>query len=231
MTSSQHSRIDTTRRLFLSSAAGLAAGGTALALAIPSASSASAAAQVLAQPDTAKASPELREAVSKLMDAHDELVVARARVVEADTKMDAWHDENPQPDGKRPYKRWARRSNDAWEEIMGGSLDAQREAEKLFRKARLAVAEIRPADMNDLALMAAAAGTYDEEFLTVGQVGDDFLRCRARLGRFSANAASPRSTAWIAIRTGVQTTACRDRGHPAPVPFFVWRLSTETLPL
>jgi hypothetical protein len=42
-------------------------------------------------------------------------------------------------------------------------------AEKLFRKARLAVAEIRPADMNDLALMAAAAGTYDEEFLTVGQ--------------------------------------------------------------
>ena len=169
MTSSEHSRIDTTRRLFLSSAAGLAAGGTALALAIPSASSASAAAQVLAQPDTANANLELREAVSKLMDAHDELVVARARVVEADTKMDAWHDENPQPDGKRPYKRWARRSNDAWEEIMGGSLDAQREAEKLFRKARLAVAEIRPADMNDLALMAAAAGTYDEEFLTVGQ--------------------------------------------------------------
>ena len=46
-------------------------------LAIPPASSASAAAQVLAQPDTAKASPELRETVSKLMDTHDELVVAR----------------------------------------------------------------------------------------------------------------------------------------------------------
>lgn len=35
MTRSEHSRIDTARRLFLSSAAGLAAGGTALALAIP----------------------------------------------------------------------------------------------------------------------------------------------------------------------------------------------------
>jgi hypothetical protein len=166
---SQADSINTTsRRGFLSRGAATVAGGAAM-LAIPPASSASAAVQVLAQPDAAKASPELREAVSKLMDAHDELVVARARVVEADTKMDAWHDENPQPDGKRPYKRWARRSSDAWEEIMGGSLDAQREAEKLFRKARLAVAEIRPADMNDLALMAAAAGTYDEEFLTVGQ--------------------------------------------------------------
>jgi hypothetical protein len=166
---SQADSINTTsRRGFLSRGAATVAGGAAM-LAIPLASSASAAVQVLAQPDTAKASPELREAVSKLMDAHDELVVARARVVEADTKMNVWHDENPQPDGKRPYKRWARQSNDAWEEIMGGSLDAQREAEKLFRKARLAVAEIRPADMNDLALMAAAAGTYDEEFLTVDQ--------------------------------------------------------------
>jgi hypothetical protein len=39
MTSSEHSRIDTTRRLFLSGAAGLAAGGAALALAIPQATS------------------------------------------------------------------------------------------------------------------------------------------------------------------------------------------------
>jgi hypothetical protein len=41
MTSSEHSRIDTTRRLFLSSAAGLAAGGTALPLAIPPAAATS----------------------------------------------------------------------------------------------------------------------------------------------------------------------------------------------
>ena len=41
MTSSEHSRIDTTRRLLLSSAAGLAAGGTALALAIPQAAATS----------------------------------------------------------------------------------------------------------------------------------------------------------------------------------------------
>jgi hypothetical protein len=41
MTSSEHSRIDTTRRLLLSSAAGLAAGGTALARAIPPAAATS----------------------------------------------------------------------------------------------------------------------------------------------------------------------------------------------
>ena len=41
MNSSEHRRIDTTRRLFLSSAAGLAAGGTALALAIPQAAATS----------------------------------------------------------------------------------------------------------------------------------------------------------------------------------------------
>ena len=52
MTSSEHSRIDTTRRLLLSSAAGLMASGTALALAIPRAAATS-------QPDQTDPDPIL----------------------------------------------------------------------------------------------------------------------------------------------------------------------------
>jgi hypothetical protein len=45
------------------------------------------------------------------------------------------------------------------------SWEKQLEAEDHFRKAQFAVASIRPADMNDLGLMAAAATIYDKTYL------------------------------------------------------------------
>jgi hypothetical protein len=123
----------------------------------------------LVTPDATKARPVLREAVKKLADIHDELVAAKAWFDEADMKMAIWDNDNPQPIGKRAYKRWARRFHDAREEIVGESWDAQLDAERRFKDAQYAVAKIRPADMNELDLMATAAAIYDKEYLTVGQ--------------------------------------------------------------
>jgi hypothetical protein len=85
--------------------------------------------------------------------------------------MTAWDDENPQPAGKRAYKRWARRFHDTREAIIGESWDTQLAAERHFAKAQMAVAKIRPVDMNDLVLMAAAAAIFDKVYI------NGFQRC------------------------------------------------------
>jgi hypothetical protein len=43
-------------------------------------------------------------------------------------------------------------------------------AERQFKKAQYNVAKIRPADVNELLLMAAVAGVYDKVQLTSGPV-------------------------------------------------------------
>jgi hypothetical protein len=55
-------------------------------------------------------------------------------------------------------------------EVTEDSWEALNIAEGQFRKAQYNVAKIRPADVNDLLLMAAVAGVYDKVTLTSGAV-------------------------------------------------------------
>jgi hypothetical protein len=119
--------------------------------------------------DASKASPALRSAVVDLRESHESLEAAKAIFNEADMKMAAWDNDNPQPAGKRAYKRWARRFHDAREAIVGESWDAQIDAERHFEAAQMAVARIKPADMNELCLMAAVGAVYDKTHLARGQ--------------------------------------------------------------
>src|SRR5258708_30670117 len=96
-----------TRRRFLSQAAGVAAGGTALALAtIPPAAAVAAPANLL---DPTKASPELRAAALSLDEAHERLKAAKARFSADLIKVSEWTASNPEPLSKRARKRWSRK--------------------------------------------------------------------------------------------------------------------------
>jgi hypothetical protein len=149
-----------TRRRFLSQAAGVAAGGTVLALAtIPPVARAAAPREAL---DGSKASPELRSAARALDEANDRLTAAKARFDEADRKMAAWTEANPEPEGKRPLKRWSRRWREVHDATLGDSWDAQLEAERDFRTCQMAVAKVTPRDEKDLMLKAALAAVYDK---------------------------------------------------------------------
>jgi hypothetical protein len=149
-----------TQRSFLSNAAGFAAGGTALALATVTPMPAAAAPKGV--PDGSLASPALRAAVRALADANDRLALAKVQFEEADRKMEAWTEANPEPDGKRQLKRWCRRWREVKDATLGDSWDAQLEAEKDFRTCQMAVAKVTPRDEDDLMLKAAAAAIYDK---------------------------------------------------------------------
>src|SRR5258707_15071483 len=87
-----------TRRRFLSNAAGIA-GGTVLALA--TVSPALAAAAPATPLNGENASPALRAAARALDDANERLKTALAANDSAYAKADAWQDENPEPASKR----------------------------------------------------------------------------------------------------------------------------------
>jgi hypothetical protein len=148
-----------TRRGFLSSAAGLAAGGTALALATVTPLPAAAAPKAL---DGSKASPALRAAVRALDEVNDRLTAAKAKFDEADMKMAAWTEANPEPEGKRPLKRWSRRWREVHDATLGDTWDAQLALEKEYWTCQVAVANVTPRDEDDLMLKAAAACIYDK---------------------------------------------------------------------
>jgi hypothetical protein len=148
-----------TRRHFLSGAAGVAAGGTALALAtIPPAPAAAAPASAL---DPSKASPALRTAVKALGESHDRLEAAKARFIADDAKLANWDSSHPKPSSKRGLKRWSRKWRENRDAVESESWAAQLAAEKDFQAAQLAVANVTPRDEDDLVLKAAAAFVYD----------------------------------------------------------------------
>jgi hypothetical protein len=150
----------TSRRRFLSHAAGIAAGGTVLALAtIPPAS----AGATLASPmDGTNASPALRAAARALDDAHERLKAASAANDAAYTKADAWLEENPEPKSKRGRKRWIWKTQEHHYEVTQGAWVALQAAEKDFRAAQIAVAKVKPRDLADLELKAVVAAIYDD---------------------------------------------------------------------
>jgi hypothetical protein len=159
--------VDPTRRRFLSQAAGVAAGGTVLALATMSpASTVAAPASAL---DPAKASPALRAAVIALDEAHGRLKEANAAVSADDATVTKWRELNPKPTGRRAVKNWARRYRDYRDSITMDSWHASMDAEETFRTAQVAVAKIDARDMGELELKAALSVVYDAVRLRDGR--------------------------------------------------------------
>ena len=152
--------VDPTRRHFLSQVAGVAAGGTVLALAtIPPASVAAAPATAL---DPANASPALRTAARTLADAHDRLKEARAAFDAADKLPEEWRGLNPEPPtGRRAIKRWNRREREYRYSVTMPPWQAVLAAEDDFREARMAVAKVDAGDMGELNLKACLSFVYD----------------------------------------------------------------------
>ena len=150
--------VDPTRRGFLLQTAGVTAGGSALAMAIIPPALAAPATSL----DASSASPALRAAAQALDEAHERLKAAKARFIEADAKVAEWSANNPEPLNRRARKKWLRK----WYAIHNSaevqdSWAAQLEAEKEFRTAQVAVADIKPRDMNELTLKACLSGVYD----------------------------------------------------------------------
>src|ERR1700738_3285710 len=155
------------RRRFLSHAAGVAAGGTVLALAvIPPAPSVAAPASPL---DAANASPALRAATIALDEAHGRLKEANAAVSADDATVTGWRELNPKPTGRRAVKNWERRYRDYRHSITMDSRHASMDAEDAFRTAQMAVAKIDARDMDELALKACLSGVYDAVRLRDGR--------------------------------------------------------------
>ena len=120
-------------------------------------------------PDSSKAGQALKDAVIALGDSHDALEARKAEFAAADAKVSRWVEEHPEPTGKRPRKRWARKWCDYRDEVCTDAWEAQIDAERHFRKAQGVVAMIHPADRHELALMAAAAAIYDRTYLGDGR--------------------------------------------------------------
>jgi hypothetical protein len=155
-----------TRRRFLSQAAGVAAGGAVLALAtIPPASAVASPAGSL---DASKASPALRAAARALDEAHERLKAAKARFAADDLKVAEWQANNPAPLKGRAHKRWVRKWREYRDAVAGGGWAAQIEAEEDFRAALMVVAKIKPRDMDELALKACISAIYDKVYLGRG---------------------------------------------------------------
>jgi hypothetical protein len=158
--------VDPTRRRFLSNAAGMAAGGTVLALAIfPPASAIASSARSL---DASKASPALRAAVRALDEAHERLKAAKAQFVADDLKVAEWQANNPTPLKGRAHKRWVRKWREYRDATAGEGWRGQVEAEDDFRSALMVVAKIKPRDMDELALKACISAIYDKVYLGRG---------------------------------------------------------------
>jgi hypothetical protein len=165
MTKLNTSTTNPARRAFLSKAANIAAGGTVLALATIPPAAATAPASAL---DPTKASPALREAANALADADEVLKAAKARFTADDAKVSEWEIANPEPKGKRAIKKWRRKWLENRDAVCEDSWQAQLEAEDRFRDAQMAVAKIKPRDMDELALKGCLSGVYDPVRLACG---------------------------------------------------------------
>ncbi|MEH2477549.1 hypothetical protein V1282_000906 [Nitrobacteraceae bacterium AZCC 2146] len=166
--------VDPTRRRFLSATAGLAAGGTAIALAIQPARATAAPLPALSPPSTpldgSEASPALRAAARALQEASDALDAAKAAFKTQDDLAVEWQNQNPAPSGdRRKLKRWHRRARDYREtSAMRLAWDAQIAAEEAFEAAQVEVAKVKPRDTTDLVLKACLAFVFEEPGKQIG---------------------------------------------------------------
>jgi hypothetical protein len=86
-------------------------------------------------------------------------------------KVYEWRQANPEPvsGSRRARKRWGRKLREFIYATETESWRAQLEAEEKFKNAQFAIAKFRPASLDDIALMAAAAAIYDKTHLASGQ--------------------------------------------------------------
>jgi hypothetical protein len=157
----------TSRRRFLTKAAGIAAGGTVLTLApIPPTPALAAPASLL---DGVKASPALRAAGRALRDAHERLKKARAAFDATETLLEEWQRLNPKPIGRRAVKRWERREHEYRYSVTMPPWEAVNATEDDFLEAQKAVAKIDARDMSELAFKACLSCVYDAVHLSSGR--------------------------------------------------------------
>jgi hypothetical protein len=148
-----------TRRRFLSNVATLAAGGTALALAVTPTPAAALPTDLALS--AAKASPTLRTAVTALNESSDRLEAAKAVFTADDLKMAEWSELHPEPKNRRAQKKHWRKWREVREVTVDESWAAQLEAEEDFRNALIAVANVAPRDHHDIMVKAATSVVYD----------------------------------------------------------------------
>lgn len=160
--------VDPTRRRFLSATAGLAAGGAALAVAMPPGPATAATDATFGLPvsrlDGSEASPALRAAAIKMQDASDALGAAMAAYKAQDSLAVAWQNQNPAPSGDpRKLKRWFRRAAEYRRSTeMRSAWNAQIAAEEAFAAAQMDVAMVKPRDYADLVLMSCLVFVIEE---------------------------------------------------------------------
>jgi hypothetical protein len=156
------SQVDaTSRRRFLSQAAGVAAGGAVLALATVSPQPAVAAPTGALDP--ASASPALHDAVCALDDAGEAWKTAKAAYVAEDLKAYEWRQANPEPKDRRAKKKYgARWRKNRDQSSILAKWEAQLAAEDAFSAALIAVARIAPRDMAELAIKASLTVVYED---------------------------------------------------------------------
>jgi hypothetical protein len=114
--------------------------------------------------DTQKASQELRDLVLALDKVNDVLKEKQEAYDEVYEQWRVWSKTNPEPRRyvPRQYRKWSNRQ-DKFMAAVGfyEARDAQMDAAKVQREARIAVAEFKSRDLNDVALKSAAALVYE----------------------------------------------------------------------
>jgi hypothetical protein len=153
--------VNPTRRRFLTQAAGVAAGGAALAVATVSPALAK------ATPASLQAIidgfPALKDAALALDDANDVLIAARAAERAIDDKLERWAEGHPMPQKRRAYRRWVGWCHKVRAE--SGIVPARKAviaALQVYQAAQIAVAKVKPRDLNELALKATISVAFED---------------------------------------------------------------------
>jgi hypothetical protein len=107
------------------------------------------------------ASPELRAAIRRLMNAHTNLIAAQATNEEAEAIWSDWEAQNPSPASRKGRRRWIRRASVEREAIVATPWQALMTAETAFAVAQAAVASVPIAGTADVQAMAACSVIYD----------------------------------------------------------------------
>jgi hypothetical protein len=156
----------TSRRNFLITAAGVAAGGTALALA--TVAPAAVAAPAASLPSLGDDFPAMVPAVEALEVAISRLKQASASYFEIDARLEEWSRMHPMPHGHRKVQRWSRWAHKVRAESgVYDAIDAQNAALSAVHKAMQAVAAIVPQNSAQLTVKAALAVTFEDRHPTL----------------------------------------------------------------
>jgi hypothetical protein len=141
--------VDTTRRRFLTIAAGasVASVGSLAAIAMPI--------------STAPVSPALRSAMQSLIEAHAELVKAQAADYAANDLFEAWERSHPQPKSKKGTRRWIKQAQAYHLKVTPAPWHALMDAKQIFAAAQTAVAAVPIDGAADLYMMATCSVIYD----------------------------------------------------------------------